>query len=47
VTSVNGKKLELADDPGFTLTEGGKLVFHTFPGDKHDGPLGYTLFVKD
>jgi hypothetical protein len=46
VESVNGNRLELKDDPGFTL-ENGKVQFYTFPQDQHDGPLRYTLFVKE
>lgn len=46
VAVVNGKSLELKDDPGFTLDEKGKVQFYTFPQDQHDGPLRYTLFVQ-
>jgi len=46
VASVQGKSLELVDDPGFTMGADGKVVFHTFPKDQHDGPLRYTLFVQ-
>ena len=45
VAASLGKTLELVDDPGFTITAGGKMVFHTFPQDQHEGPLHYTLFV--
>ena len=45
VAAVNGNRLELEGDPGFTW-DGKKVQFHTFPQDEHDGPLGYTLFVK-
>lgn len=46
VASVQGKTLELVDDPGFTIGESGKIVFHTFPKDQHEGPLQYTLFEQ-
>ena len=46
VTSVQGKWLELKDDPGFILGAGGKVQFYTFPRDQFEGPLRYTLFVK-
>ena len=46
VESVHGNRLELKDDPGFTL-ENGKVQFYTFPQDQHDGPLHYTLFVEE
>ena len=46
VAAVHGNRLELEDDPGFTLAENGNIRFHTFPQDKHNGPLRYTLFVS-
>jgi len=46
VTVVHGNRLELEDDPGFTLDEKGKVRFYTFPQDQHDGPLRYTLFER-
>jgi hypothetical protein len=46
VESAHGNRLKLKDDPGFTL-ENGKVQFYTFPQDQHDGPLRYTLFVKE
>ncbi len=46
VSSVEGKVLELPDDPGFTMAEDGKVVFHTFPKDQYSAPLRYTLFAK-
>jgi len=46
VAAVQGNRIELKDDPGFTL-ENGKVQFYTFPQDQHDGPLRYTLFVKE
>lgn len=46
VASVQGKWLELKEDPGFILDKDGKLQFHTFPMEKLEGPLRYTLFVK-
>jgi hypothetical protein len=46
VAAVQGKWLELADDPGFTLEKDGKVQFHTFPQDQHAGPLRYTLFSQ-
>ncbi len=45
VASVNGKSLELVDDPGFTMNSG-KVSFHTFPQEQFNGPLNYTLFVR-
>jgi hypothetical protein len=45
VKSVHENRLELKDDPGFTLDENGNVRFYTFPQDRHDGPLRYTLFV--
>ena len=45
VSLVQGKVLELPDDPGFKMGADGKVVFHTFPKDQHAGPLNYTLFV--
>lgn len=45
VAAVDGKWLEFIDDPGFTIGADGKIVFHTFPKDQHEGPLRYTLFV--
>ena len=45
VASVQGKTLELADDPGFTISADKKIVFHTFPQDQHEGPLNYTIFI--
>ncbi len=44
VESVHGSRLELKDDPGFSLDKNGKVKFYTFPQDEHDGPLRYTLF---
>lgn len=44
VAAVHDNRLELKDDPGFTLDEKGKVQFYTFPQDEHDGPLRYTLF---
>jgi hypothetical protein len=46
VESVHGNRLELKDDPGFTLDKNGNVQFYTFPQDQHDGPLRYTLFVS-
>ena len=46
VESVHGNRLELKDDPGFTL-ENGKVQFYTFPQDQHDAPLRYTLFAGE
>jgi hypothetical protein len=46
VAAVKGNRLELKDDPGFTLDKDGKVRFYTFPQDQHDGPLHYTLFVS-
>lgn len=46
VASVRGKWLELKDDPGFILDKEGKVQFHTFPNDQFEGPLRYTIFVK-
>ena len=46
VSLVQGKVLELPDDPGFTMGADGKVVFHTFPKDQYSGPLRYTLFAK-
>ena len=46
VAAVRGNRLELKNDPGFTMdVAGGGVTFHTFPKDKHPGPLKYTLFV--
>jgi len=45
VAAVQGKWLELVDDPGFTVEADGKVQFHTFPQDQYAGPLRYTLFV--
>jgi hypothetical protein len=45
VIAVNKNTLELADDPGFTLDEKGKVQFYTFPQHHYDGPLRYTLFT--
>lgn len=45
VSAVHANSLELKDDPGFTLDENGNVRFYTFPQDRHDGPLHYTLFV--
>ena len=47
VTAVDGNRLELKDDPGFTLDKKGKVQFYTFPQDQYDGPLHYTLFVRE
>lgn len=44
VAAVQGKTLELVDDPGFTMDANGNVVFHTFPQDKTEAPLRYTLF---
>ncbi len=44
VAAVHDNRLELKDDPGFTLDEKGKVQFYTFPQDEHEGPLRYTLF---
>jgi hypothetical protein len=44
VAAVQGKWLELVDDPGFTISDS-KIQFHTFPQDQHPAPLRYTLFV--
>lgn len=47
VKSVNGKWLDLVDDPGFTMEAGtGRVVFHSFPQEEYAGPLRYTLFEK-
>jgi hypothetical protein len=46
VAAVHGNRLELKDDPGFTLDKKGNVQFYTFPQDQHEGPLRYTLFVK-
>lgn len=46
IVSVNGRWLELKDDPGFTINADGKVRFHTFPLDQFEGPLRYTLFIK-
>jgi hypothetical protein len=46
VGTVHGNRLELKDDPGFTLDEKGKVQFYTFPQDQHNGPLRYILFVS-
>lgn len=46
VAAVDGRWLELVDDPGFIIeANSGKIKFHTFPKDQHEGPLRYTLFV--
>ena len=45
VVAVQGRWLELADDPGFTIEpDSGKVLFRTFPNDQYAGPLRYTLF---
>jgi hypothetical protein len=47
VANVNGKWIELMDDPGFTIeADGSRIKFHTFPHDQHAGPLRYTVFVS-
>lgn len=46
VAAVRGNRLELKDDPGFTLDKNGKVEFYTFPQDQHNGPLRYTLFIS-
>lgn len=45
VVAVDGKWLQLQDDPGFTL-EGDRLKFQAFPHDEYQGALRYTLFEK-
>lgn len=45
VASVDGKWLQLQDDPGFSL-EAEHLKFYTFPHDEYRGVLKYTLFEK-
>ncbi len=46
VAATHGNRLELKDDPGFTLDKDGKVRFYTFPHYQYDAPLRYTLFVK-
>ncbi len=47
VSAVNGKSLELFDDPGFMMDANSqKVQFHTFPKDQYNGSLRYTLFVQ-
>ncbi|WP_316811656.1 heparinase II/III family protein [Pedobacter heparinus] len=45
VLAIDGKWLQLQDDPGFSL-EGEHLKFYTFPHDEYRGALKYTLFEK-
>lgn len=46
VAAIDGKWLQLVDDPGFTIGADDKVVFHTFPKDQYEGPLRYTLFTQ-
>lgn len=46
VASVQGKWVELKDDPGFILEGNGTVQDHTFPLGQFAGPLRYTVFVK-
>lgn len=45
VSAINGRRVELQSDPGFTMDAEGKMSFYTFPGQVHEGPTRYTVFV--
>ncbi|SKB30609.1 heparinase II/III domain-containing protein [Daejeonella lutea] len=47
VRSTTGNWLTLEEDPGFMLTDQGKLKYFTFPHSENSGPLRYTVFQNN
>lgn len=45
VAAVDGNRLTLKDDPGFTFDKNDRVRFYTFPQHRQEGKLHYTLFV--
>ena len=44
--NISGNVIQLDNDPGFSMDNGGKIRFYTFPHNEYSEPVRYTVFSK-